>query len=174
MWTLDTLRDLYAHMEWADEEVWRATATLPAGPVDSRLRGLLLHLHVVQRAFLLVWSGKEVTFPEVESFPALADVRAWAEPYYLEVQAFLATVTQERLAEEVRLPWADEMTAGGRPPFAPTLGETMFQVTSHSTYHRGQVNARLRELGTEPPLVDYIAWLWFGRPSHNKSSALRV
>jgi uncharacterized damage-inducible protein DinB len=34
----------------------------------------------------------------------------------------------------------------------------------HSTYHRGQVNARLRELGIEPPLTDYIAWIWFGRP----------
>ena len=36
---------------------------------------------------------------------------------------------------------------------------------SHSTYHRGQVNARLREIGAEPPLVDYIAWLWFDRPA---------
>jgi uncharacterized damage-inducible protein DinB len=48
---------------------------------------------------------------------------------------------------------------------APTLAETMLQVASHSTYHRGQVNARLRELAGEPPLVDYIAWIWFGRPA---------
>jgi uncharacterized damage-inducible protein DinB len=41
----------------------------------------------------------------------------------------------------------------------------MFQVTSHSTHHRGQVNARLRALGGEPPLVDYIAWVWFGKPA---------
>jgi uncharacterized damage-inducible protein DinB len=46
----------------------------------------------------------------------------------------------------------------------PTLAQTIFQVTSHSTYHRGQVNARLREVGAEPPLVDYIAWVWFGKP----------
>ena len=52
----------------------------------------------------------------------------------------------------------------GRSFGVPTLAETMFQVTSHSTYHRGQVNARLREVGGQPPLVDYIAWIWFGRP----------
>jgi uncharacterized damage-inducible protein DinB len=46
----------------------------------------------------------------------------------------------------------------------PTLAETILQVSSHSTYHRGQVNARLREVGGEPPLVDYIAWFWFGGP----------
>ena len=45
------------------------------------------------------------------------------------------------------------------------------QVASHSTYHRGQVNARLREVGGTPPLVDYIAWIWFGRPAPNWSSA---
>jgi len=38
-------------------------------------------------------------------------------------------------------------------------------VALHSLYHRGQVNARLREVGGTPPLVDYIAWLWFGRPA---------
>lgn len=52
----------------------------------------------------------------------------------------------------------------GRRFDTPTLAETMLQVASHSTYHRGQVNARLRELGGEPPLVNYIAWIWFGRP----------
>ncbi len=39
-----------------------------------------------------------------------------------------------------------------------------FQVANHSTYHRGQVNRSLRQLGGEPPLVDYIAWVWFGKP----------
>ena len=34
----------------------------------------------------------------------------------------------------------------------------------HSTYHRGQVNVRLRELGGEPQLVDFIAWVWEGKP----------
>lgn len=34
-----------------------------------------------------------------------------------------------------------------------------------ATYHRGQVNTWLRELGLEPPLVDFIAWVWFGKPA---------
>ena len=64
------------------------------------------------------------------------------------------------------MPWAKQIEAQlGRPPAISTLADTCFQVASHSTYHRGQVNARLRELGAEPPLVDYIAWIWFGRPT---------
>ncbi len=31
-------------------------------------------------------------------------------------------------------------------------------------------DARLRDVGGEPPLVDYIAWIWFGRPAPAWSS----
>ena len=70
------------------------------------------------------------------------------------------------------MPWVATYEAKlGRTFSTPTLGETMLQVASHSTYHRGQVNARLREVGGEPPLVDYIAWIWFGRPEPDWSAA---
>ena len=41
----------------------------------------------------------------------------------------------------------------------------MLQVALHSMYHRGQINARLRDFGGNPPLVDFIAWVWLGRPA---------
>src|SRR5437773_1363713 len=62
--------------------------------------------------------------------------------------------------------WADQLAVRlGRPPSPVTLAQTMLQVTSHSSHHRGQVNVRLRELGCEPPLIDFITWLWLGKPS---------
>jgi uncharacterized damage-inducible protein DinB len=39
------------------------------------------------------------------------------------------------------------------------------QVVLHSTHHRGQIVARVRELGGNPPLVDYIGWIWLGKPA---------
>ena len=38
------------------------------------------------------------------------------------------------------------------------------QVFSYTTYHRGQVATRERELGGEPPLVDFSDWVWAGKP----------
>jgi uncharacterized damage-inducible protein DinB len=170
MFSLDSLRDLYRHMEWADATVWEAAAPLAAATIDERLRRLLLHTHVVQRAFLNVWTGRPMEFPEPETFQTLAEVRAWGEPYYLEVVQFFDVLDPQRLVEPVTMPWLAEFEQQTGKRFAqPTLGETIFQVTSHSTYHRAQVNTRLRELGVEPPLVDYIAWVWFGRPAHNKT-----
>ena len=82
----------------------------------------------------------------------------------------LDRLEESALKSEVSMPWVKSFeTQLGRTFSTPTLGETIVQVASHSTYHRGQVNARLREVGGEPPLVDYIAWIWFGRPEPNWS-----
>jgi uncharacterized damage-inducible protein DinB len=162
----DALDDCFRHMAWADGEVWRAALACPAAHDDEALRALLLHLHVVQRAFLSVWTAQPLTFPAAAEFPSLPALHAWTAPYYGEAQAFLAGLDADALSRPVVMPWASGLAARlGRQPAAPTLAETIFQVTSHSTYHRGQVNVRLRAVGGEPPLVDYIAWIWFDRPA---------
>jgi uncharacterized damage-inducible protein DinB len=168
------LRDLFRHMHWADEEVWRAVMAAPAARTDEPLRRLLLHLHVVQRAFLDVWHRRTPAFPDLADFPEAGQVQAWAAPYYAAAFGFLESLDDEALRQPVVMPWAEEFGRQlGIEPVSPSLAETIFQVTSHSTYHRGQVNARLRAIGGEPPLVDYIAWVWFGRPLAGSSPMRR-
>jgi uncharacterized damage-inducible protein DinB len=170
--TLDGLRELLLHMEWADAVVWRAALAHPPAVADARLRDLLLHLHGVQRAFLTMWASEPLTFPQPNDFQDIAAVHAWSQPYYAELAAFLATVDEASLSRTIDMPWLSEFEQRtGRSFQRPSLAETMFQVTSHSTYHRGQVNARIREVGGEPPLVDYIAWIWFGRPQPEGAAA---
>jgi uncharacterized damage-inducible protein DinB len=90
---------------------------------------------------------------------------AWARSYYGEVFAHLGSLNDDQGARPMPLPWADHVGKRlGRPPALTSVADTMLQVLFHSTYHRGQVNVRLREVGGEPPPVDYIAWIWFGRP----------
>ena len=161
----DLLRQLNRHMEWADAEVWRAVMAHEPAKHDQRLRHLLTHLHVVQRVFLVVWQKPLDPFRGTPQFAAAADLRDWARTYYAEANAFLDTIDDTSLKVDVVMPFVKLMEGKLRRTFATTtLGETIFQVSSHSTYHRGQVNARLREVGGTPPLVDYIAWIWFGRP----------
>ena len=171
--SIDLLRQLIRHMEWADGEVWRAVlAHEPAGD-DPRLRELLTHLHLVQRLFLVVWQNQPLDPSRGQpQFATAVDLRNWAQTYYADVNRFLDALDEPALNGDVTMPWVKSFEAQlGRTCSTPTLGETIFQVTSHSTYHRGQVNARLREVGGNPPLVDYIAWIWFGRPAPNWSPA---
>jgi uncharacterized damage-inducible protein DinB len=162
---LADLRELYRHMEWADATVWRAVLSHPAAAADTRLRDLLLHLHAVQRAFLNIWMGERIEWRTADDFPDVAAVQAWAHPAYDRAYGFLDSPDAADTSRPILLPWAAQLTQQfGREPHHPTLADTIFQVTSHSTYHRGQINARLREVGGEPPLVDFIAWVWFGKP----------
>jgi uncharacterized damage-inducible protein DinB len=41
------------------------------------------------------------------------------------------------------------------PPWA-----VLRHVVNHSTYHRGQVAAKLRRLGVEPAATDFIFWMF--------------
>jgi len=166
MITASFVRDLFAHMEWADARMWAAMPSVT--PPDDFLRNTLVHLHAVQRSFFLIWTGGEPVqaFRQPSEFAALADVRAWAQPHYLEARAFLETVTDAQLAEPIVMPWAALIAQElGHEPAETKMGDTCFQVASHTTHHRGQINTRLRAIGAEPPSVDYIIWMWHGRPA---------
>ncbi|GGC27001.1 hypothetical protein GCM10011386_18810 [Parapedobacter defluvii] len=46
-------------------------------------------------------------------------------------------------------------TSDGRP-FVNTVGDILFHVINHSTYHRGQIALLFRQNGMEPLITDYI------------------
>lgn len=161
---LQTLRELFSHMEWADAVVWQAVVAQADAAADPLMRERLAHIHMVQRAFLDVWRRAPYDAPSADSPDLLAIARA-ARAYYAEVFAYLTTLDEPALAQPLEVPWARRFGALlGREPAVPSLGETLLQVAMHSAYHRGQVNARLRELGSEPPLTDFIVWVWLGKP----------
>ena len=165
MKALELLNDLIQHMEWADATVWRAVLKSPGAATDERIRNWLYHIHMVQHAFVNVWNSQPYSGEVGKDFdlPALAN---WAREFHQLAGEHLRTVTEDDLDRPMNMPWAKYLTQSlGRDPSGTTKGETILQVAAHSHYHRGQVNSRLRELGDEPPLVDYIAWLWFGRPA---------
>jgi len=161
----DLLRDLFRHMEWADALVWKTVRGAPQATGDSGVRQRLHHIHLVQRAFLLIWRGQPMEFKSTESF-TLDELAKWGHDYHREVAGFLGTLGSRPLESPVHLPWASHIVERfGTIPSDVSFAETLMQVTAHSAYHRGQVNARLRELGVEPPLTDFIGWVWFGKPA---------
>jgi uncharacterized damage-inducible protein DinB len=159
---LAACKALMGHCEWADAQVWNSVLTLPGA--DAELRGKLHHLHMVQWAYLQIWQGTPVTPCELDSFATDGQLRAWARDYYRELTSYLATVGDDATVEAVRFPWADRLVKRFGGAVHATWAESVLQVAMHSTYHRGQVARRLRELEVEPPLTDFIAWIWQGRP----------
>ncbi|HEX9406524.1 MAG TPA: DinB family protein [Thermoanaerobaculia bacterium] len=165
MQVLEVLRDLFRHMEWADASVWKSVRSLTQDD-DPALRAKLQHLHAVQRSFFSIWQQRAPDVADLFADRDFAALRQWAHDYHQEVRTFVEGVKAQDLDAGAVLPWSRQVLARfALPEIHPTtLGQTMFQVAMHSTYHRGQINTRIRELGVDPPLVDYIAWIWFGKP----------
>ena len=158
-------RNLLRHMEWADATVWRTVLELRDAQQDARLLERLHHLHTVQWVYLQVWRGQPMQVTERSAFADLAALAAWARPYYPELRSFVQNLEHEALSRIVSFPWAEEVVRRLGSAGPAILGESVLQVVLHSTYHRGQIATRVRELGGDPPLTDFIAWVWKERPN---------
>ena len=165
MFSVESLRDIYTHMEWADARVWTVILGTERASNDAVIREKLVHIHLVQRVYLNTWTKRPWEPPGPQDVPDLATVWRWAHPYYAEVKEFLGATDNAAVAELLPESFAKQIEDHlGARRASPTIAESAIQVASHSTHHRGQLNTLLRGLGAEPPQFDYIAWVWFGRP----------
>lgn len=157
-------QSLMSHMEWADALAWTAVLGVPSLRQDRQMRERLHHYHSTQWAYLQVWRGEELRIPELSGFADLRALGRWARGFYLELPAYATSLQPTALQREVEFPWAAQLVERLGSAKPASLADTVLQLALHSAHHRGQVLARLRELESEPPLIDFIAWIWMGRP----------
>ena len=156
---------LFEHMKWADAEVWKKLLSFDSTMDDERIIKLLYHLHQVQYAFFSLWNNIPIEVPKLEAFPELKSVAKWGFDYQQKLNDFLSSQDEFDKDKIVQIPWSIFMERRiGKKVVPATLEETMLQVAMHSAYHRGQINTRFRELGGEPASVDFIVWVWLGKP----------
>lgn len=165
MHSLNLLKDLYSHMDWADSKIWETVLSLPVAQEDEKLKMVLHHYHITQYAFYHIWRSLPLELPEVSKFKNLQELATWASKCPDLLKTFLAGLREDDLAKEIIIPWTDRIEKLlGKNPSGTNLGETLLQVAVHSSHHRGQANSRIRELQGEPPLIDFIAWVWLRKP----------
>lgn len=158
------LSQLLAHMEWADATIWSVVMATPGAAEDPRIRDLLIHVHTVQWAYLQLWRGEPVSIPSPDTLPDSGAVRRWARVYHTQSQEFVGGLDESSLEREIQFPWADQLVGRFGRVHPTTVRQAMLQVTMHSAHHRGQICTRIRDIGGDPPLVDFVGWVWMGLP----------
>lgn len=151
---------LLHHAHWADALTW--TSVLRGDHDDAELRKTLFHLHTAQWVYLHVWRGEPFA---PRSFSDLVTLREWAREYHLAVSLHAGGTLDADTGRDISFPWRDELVRRFGPAPTTSWSDSVVQVAMHSAHHRGQVARRVRELGGEPPVTDYIAWVWLGRPA---------
>ena len=155
-----TIRELYGYNRWANARIFEAVRPLTPeqfgrdlGSSYPSVRDTLAHIVWAEWLWLQRWKG---TSPRIV-FEAADFPRAEAlEARWLEVEAdqrvFLDGLTRPRLASMVRY-----VNSLGQPWEYP-LWRQMYHLVNHSSYHRGQVTAMMRQLGSRAVSTDFLVF----------------
>jgi uncharacterized damage-inducible protein DinB len=163
---LPHMREMARHMAWADATVWDAVRAAPETAGDAKIADTLHHIHLVQHIFVQAWTKAPFAVRERKEFATLDEIAAFGAEGRRGVLSFVEQVNADELTRDMRMPWAAFFEQQSKQPAGShTLGESILQVFLHTQHHRGQVCMRMREVGVAPPTIDFILWLWAGRPS---------
>jgi len=155
---LENVRNLMAATEWTNAVFLHIWGKTPAREHEE-LRRRVGHIVGVQSSFLAVLKGETPGGPPSGPPPTFDALKARAQPCHAGLREFAAELDDPGLTRIVRIPWFPE------PPCVITVAQALVQVAMHSQHHRGQCMTRLRDFGGEPKNVDWIIWLWKGKPA---------
>ena len=159
--TAEMIRTMYRYNAWANAQIMEATARVtPAqfvaggGASFDSLRDTFVHTMAAQWLYLERWQGRSPTaMPAGPEFADPAAVRARWDEVERATQAFVAGVTDERLAETV----AYRNFKG--EPWAYPLWQQMLHQMNHATQHRSEAAVMLTQFGHSPGLLDLLYFI---------------
>jgi uncharacterized damage-inducible protein DinB len=155
---IELIRSLYAYSAWANGRILDTAAGLDhahfvaaTGPAGESIRDTLAHTLGAQWLYLERWQGRSPrSMPAPGDFPDLAAVRARWEEIERATAAFVAGLTEARLAEVV----AYTNFQGER--WAYSLWQQMTHQVNHATQHRSEAALMLTQAGHSPGWLDLL------------------
>lgn len=159
--SVESLAALYAFNRWANAKTLESVEVLTReeyersiGGSFGSLRATLVHLYGADWVWLERLHGRSPrAMPEDEALSTLDGLRVKWQEVEDEREAFLAKLTEERLADPLSYAGFDGKA------FTRRLGDALFHVANHGTYHRGQIATLLRQLGKKPVSTDFTRYL---------------
>jgi uncharacterized damage-inducible protein DinB len=156
----DDFASLFTFNRWANARMLDACRKLtpeqyvaePA-PGWTSVRATVWHIAVVTDGWLRgLANDPDQSFPTETELATVDDAERLLERAYRRFNELLPALTPERLATPVKL------SRRGRtvtlPPWA-----VLRHIVNHTTYHRGQVAAKLKRFGIQQPETDFTLWV---------------
>jgi uncharacterized damage-inducible protein DinB len=157
--SLALLNELFDYNYWARDRQLQTCAALteeqflrPLGSSFSSIRDTFAHLVGAEWLWLECWRG-HLSKPMLssEEFPTLAAVSERWRVVESEMRQYLAGLSEVTLAHPTTY------TSPEGQSWTFLHWRTMLHVVNHQSYHRGQIATLLRQLGIQPPEVDFLA-----------------
>lgn len=156
--SLSAVNELFRHNYWARDRHLQACESLtgeqflrPLGSSFPSIRDTLAHLVAAECFWLDSWRGRPLG-PSMspEEFPTLAVVNERWRKVECEMWNYLAGLSEDALLRPITYMDPDGKT------WTHVLWRMMMHLLHHQSYHRGQIATLLRQLGVQPPDVDFL------------------
>jgi uncharacterized damage-inducible protein DinB len=156
----DDVVALFAYDRWANTKVLDACRKLTAEqyvaepvPGWSSVRSTIYHIAMVTDFHLRTLAGDpDDSIPTEADLATVDDAARLLERAYRCFEELRPTLTPDRL-NTVRT-WRRRGRTATLPPWAG-----LRHIVNHSTYHRGQVAAKLKRFGIEQSATDFFFWV---------------
>jgi uncharacterized damage-inducible protein DinB len=156
--TLNEIKLLHAFNAWADNRIFEAVAPLTAEQYmrdmkssHGSIHGTLTHIVGAEKLWLSRLVGKpDATLLSTHDVASLKGLKEIWERVGYDTAKFLSTMNDKKLLET----FSYSTTKGQQ--YTCVYWQAFQHVADHSTYHRGQIIALLRQLDVTPPNTGLI------------------
>ncbi len=158
--TLSQVRLLYAYNQWANRRLLAVSSTLTPELLTHDLAVSFRSVWETLRHILWgewLWLGRWQDRPSTGRSPLECGDLETLGLRWLEIEREQLEFIDHLTAADLERPISYENPPG--TPWTYTLAHMLRHVVNHSTYHRGQVAAMLRHMGTAPPPTDYLVFV---------------
>jgi uncharacterized damage-inducible protein DinB len=142
---------LFVHDDWANREVLASLARVESPPLKAR--GWLAHILAAERLWLARLQGEStpvVVWPDWTLDQCAAEIEALAGLFRSYLGELGGEFGEKRLVASISY-----VNSQGEP-WTSRVEDVLLHIVMHSTYHRGQIAAALREAGATPAYTDFI------------------
>jgi uncharacterized damage-inducible protein DinB len=151
----ETLQRLFAHMQWADDQIHArcrdAHGEMEVAHLTEALR-LYAHIVAAERLWFLRLQKQDWTVQKVWPTMSLEACARLAKENAADFDAYLDGLTEDDFATGI------PYTTSKGDSFTTAIGDILIHVATHGVHHRGQIAMTLRRVGIEPPILDYTHW----------------
>lgn len=155
--TLHEIKTLSAYNAWANNRIFEALEKISPEQYlkdmkssHGGIHGTLVHLVGAEKVWLERFQGTPQPFLSHNPPGSLAELKAIWEKVGYDTAKWLGTMTDKRLGETF------EMKTLKGDVFVHVFWQAFQHVVNHSSYHRGQIVAMLRQLDAKPVSTDLI------------------
>jgi uncharacterized damage-inducible protein DinB len=156
------IQEMFKYNYWARDLQLQACAAVtpeqlsrPLGNSFSSIQETLVHLLGAEWIWLERWRGASPTTRAAVEFASerFVNLSAIEERWHVvesHMREYLEGLTEDKLTQPLTYANLNGET------WTYALWRTLFHLINHQTYHRGQVTTMLRQIGVQPPQIDFL------------------